>query len=66
MCGIVANLGDARTIVTHPASTTQSAMTEEEQRAVGVSPGLIRVSAGLEHSDDIIADIGQALSASSG
>jgi O-succinylhomoserine sulfhydrylase len=63
MSDIVANLGDARTIVTHPASTTQSAMTEAEQRAVGVTPGLIRVSAGLEHVDDIIADIEQALAA---
>lgn len=63
MCDIVANLGDARTIVTHPASTTQSAMNEAEQRAIGVTPGLIRVSAGLEHIDDIIADVDQALAA---
>jgi O-succinylhomoserine sulfhydrylase len=63
MSDIVANLGDVRTIVTHPASTTQSAMTEAEQRAVGVTPGLIRVSVGLEHVDDIIADIDGALTA---
>jgi O-succinylhomoserine sulfhydrylase len=66
MSDIVANLGDARTIVTHPASTTQSAMTEAEQRAVGVTPGLIRVSVGLEHIDDIIADIDGALLAATG
>ena len=61
LCHIVANLGDARTTVTHPASTTHSGLNEAEQRAVGITPGLIRVSVGLEHSDDIIADIDQAL-----
>lgn len=61
MCDIVANLGDARTTVTHPASTTHSGLTEEERRAVGITPGLIRVSVGLEHIDDIIGDIEQAL-----
>lgn len=61
MCNIVANLGDARTTVTHPASTTHSALTDGERRAVGITPGLIRVSVGLEHIDDIIGDIEQAL-----
>lgn len=61
MCDIVANLGDARTIATHPASTTHSALTADEQLAVGITPGLIRVSVGLEHIDDIIADVSQAL-----
>ena len=61
MCNIVANLGDARTTVTHPASTTHSALTDGERRAVGITPGLIRVSVGLEHIDDIMGDIGQAL-----
>lgn len=61
MCDIVANLGDARTTVTHPASTTHSALTDGERRAVGITPGLIRVSVGLEHIDDIIADIDQAI-----
>jgi O-succinylhomoserine sulfhydrylase len=61
LCGIVANLGDARTIATHPASTTQSAMNEAEQRAAGVTPGLIRVSVGLEHIDDIITDVERGL-----
>jgi len=61
MCNIVANLGDARTTVTHPASTTHSALTDGERRAVGITPGLIRISVGLEHIDDIIGDIGQAI-----
>ncbi len=61
MCSLTANLGDVRTIATHPASTTHSSLTEEERLAVGILPGLIRISAGLEHIDDIIADIDQAL-----
>jgi O-succinylhomoserine sulfhydrylase len=61
MCDIVANLGDVRTTVTHPASTTHSALTDGERRATGITPGLIRVSVGLEHIDDIIADIDQAI-----
>jgi len=61
MCDIVANLGDARTTVTHPASTTHSALTDGERRAVGITPGLIRVSVGLEHIEDIKADLAQAL-----
>lgn len=61
MCSLTANLGDVRTIVTHPASTTHSSLTEEERLAVGILPGLIRISAGLEHIDDIIFDIERAL-----
>jgi O-succinylhomoserine sulfhydrylase len=64
MCSLTANLGDVRTIATHPASTTHSKLTEAEQRAVGIEPGLIRISVGLEHIDDIIGDIQQALQAS--
>jgi len=56
-----ANLGDTRTIVTHPASTTHSRLTSAERAAVGISDGLIRVSVGLEHFADIIADLEQAL-----
>lgn len=59
-----ANLGDSRTIVTHPASTTHSKLTEEDRQSVGILAGLIRVSVGLEHIDDIIAEIDQALKAS--
>ena len=55
------NLGDSRSIASHPASTTHSKLTKEERLAVGITPGLIRISTGLEHVDDIIADIEQAL-----
>ena len=55
------NLGDSRTIASHPASTTHSKLTEAERNAVGITPGLIRISAGLEYIDDILADIVQAL-----
>lgn len=64
MCSLTANLGDVRTIATHPASTTHSKLSEAERLAVGIEPGLIRISAGLEHIDDIIGDIHQALDAS--
>jgi O-succinylhomoserine sulfhydrylase len=56
-----ANLGDARSIVTHPASTTHSKLTEEERQRVGITPGLIRIAVGLEAFDDILADVEQAL-----
>ena len=55
------NLGDVRSIVTHPTSTTHSKLSEAERVQVGIVPGLIRISVGLEHRDDIIADIAQAL-----
>lgn len=61
LCSLTANLGDTRTIATHPASTTHSSLSDDERRAIGITPGLIRISAGLEHPDDIIADIAQAL-----
>ena len=61
MCSLTANLGDSRTIATHPASTTHSSLTEEERLAVGITPGLVRVSVGLEHPDDIVGDIVRAL-----
>lgn len=61
MLSLSANLGDSRSIITHPASTTHSKLTQEERLAVGISEGMVRVSVGLEHVDDIIADIAQAL-----
>lgn len=61
MCSLTANLGDSRTTVTHPASTTHSKLKEEERQAVGITAGLVRVSAGLEHIDDIVKDISQAI-----
>jgi O-succinylhomoserine sulfhydrylase len=61
-----ANLGDTRTIVTHPASTTHSRLTPAERAAVGISDGLIRVSVGLEHVSDIVADLDDALNRAAG
>lgn len=61
MLSLTANLGDTRTIVTHPATTTHSKLKDEERAAVGITPGLIRISAGLEHIDDICRDIDQAI-----
>ena len=61
MCSLSANLGDTRTIVTHPASTTHSKLTLEEQLEVGITPGLVRISVGLEHFQDVINDLKQAL-----
>ena len=57
----VANIGDSRTLAIHPASTTHSQLAAEEQMATGVSPGYVRLSVGIEHIDDILADLAQAL-----
>ena len=57
----VANIGDSKSLAIHPASTTHSQLTGEEQLASGVTPGYVRLSIGIEHADDIIADISQAL-----
>ncbi|MBT5157546.1 MAG: bifunctional O-acetylhomoserine aminocarboxypropyltransferase/cysteine synthase [Rhodobiaceae bacterium] len=57
----VANIGDARSLAIHPASTTHSQLSAEDQMASGVTPGYVRLSIGIEHIDDIIADISQAL-----
>jgi O-succinylhomoserine sulfhydrylase len=61
MCSLSANLGDTRTIVTHPASTTHSKLLEEDRLGVSITDGLVRVSVGLEHVDDIIQDLEQSL-----
>ncbi|MFN3019968.1 O-succinylhomoserine sulfhydrylase [Chryseobacterium sp. TY3] len=61
MCSLSANLGDTRTIVTHPASTTHSKLSDEERNEVGITAGLVRCSVGLENVDDIIGDLKQAL-----
>ncbi len=61
MLSLSANLGDSRSIVTHPASTTHSKLTEEERLESGITPGMVRISVGLEHVDDIIADISRSL-----
>jgi O-succinylhomoserine sulfhydrylase len=63
MLSLTANLGDTRSIASHPASTTHAKLTEEERLAVNITPGLIRISVGLEHVEDILSDILQALKA---
>ena len=57
----MANVGDAKSLIIHPASTTHSQLSEEELLAAGIKPETIRLSIGLEHIDDIIADLTQAL-----
>jgi O-acetylhomoserine (thiol)-lyase len=59
----VANIGDARSLAIHPASTTHSQLTPEEQLQTGVTDGYVRLSVGIEHIDDILADLDQALKA---
>ncbi len=61
LLSLSANLGDSRSIVTHPASTTHSKLSSEERAESGITDGMVRVSVGLEHIDDIIGDVGQAL-----
>ena len=61
MLSLTANLGDTRSIASHPASTTHAKLTDQERKAVNITPGLIRLSVGLEHRDDILKDILQAL-----
>jgi len=56
----LANVGDAKSLVLHPSSTTHSQLSEEQQRAGGLTPDLIRLSIGIEHIDDILADLEQA------
>ena len=63
MCSLSANLGDTRTIVTHPSSTTHGRLSEEDRLEVGITNGLVRISVGLENIEDIIEDIQQALTA---
>lgn len=58
------NLGDTRTIAIHPASTTHSKLSDAERAAVGITPGLIRISAGLENIEDILGDVEQAINQS--
>ncbi len=63
LASLLANVGDAKTLVIHPASTTHQQLTEEEQRSAGVTPDHVRVSLGIEHIEDIKADFQQALAA---
>jgi O-acetylhomoserine (thiol)-lyase len=59
----VANIGDARSLAIHPATTTHSQLSPAEQMATGVTEGYVRLSVGIEHIDDILADLDQALTA---
>ena len=59
----VANIGDVRSLVVHPASTTHSQLTDDEQRAAGVTPGLVRLSLGVEDVEDILADLERGFAA---
>ena len=61
----VANIGDVRSLVIHPASTTHSQLSEAEHRAAGIEPGFVRLSVGIEHIDDILADLERGLAAAS-
>jgi O-acetylhomoserine (thiol)-lyase len=61
LCSHLANIGDAKTLVIHPASTTHQQLTEEQQLACGITPDFIRLSVGIETADDILADLDQAL-----
>jgi O-acetylhomoserine (thiol)-lyase len=57
------NIGDTRTLISHPASTTHRQLSDEQQLAAGVLPDMVRISVGLEHIDDILWDVDQALGA---
>lgn len=63
LCSLTGNLGDTRTTITHPSTTTHGRLTEEQRLAAGIRPGLIRLSVGLESADDLIADLSKGLSA---
>ncbi|MGR3914330.1 MAG: PLP-dependent transferase, partial [Gammaproteobacteria bacterium] len=61
LISITANLGDAKTTITHPATTTHARITAEERAQAGIRENLLRVAAGLEHADDLIADLERGL-----
>ena len=63
---LLANVGDAKSLIIHPASTTHQQLSAEDQVASGVTPELVRLSVGIEHVDDIIADLDQAIGAATG
>jgi len=61
ICSITANLGDTKTTITHPASTSHGRLSEEQRLAAGITQGMIRVAVGLEHIDDLKADLARGL-----
>jgi len=66
LCHLAVSLGETSTLVEHPASMTHSSMTPEAREAAGIADGLVRISVGLEHVDDLIADLSQALKKATG
>ena len=62
----VANVGDAKSLAIHPASTTHSQLNPEQQAAAGITPGMVRLAVGIEHIDDIIEDLDRGLTAARG
>jgi O-succinylhomoserine sulfhydrylase len=62
VCSITANLGDTKTTITHPGSTSHGRLSEEQRQAAGIGQGLVRVAVGLDHVDDIKADLTRGLS----
>jgi O-succinylhomoserine sulfhydrylase len=64
LCSITANVGDTRTTITHPATTTHSRITPEARAAAGITEALLRIAVGLEDADDICADLARGLNAS--
>lgn len=65
LCSLVANIGDTRTLIIHPASTTHHQLNAEQMQSVGINPGTIRISVGIEDAEDIVADLEQALQVAS-
>ena len=61
VCSITANLGDTKTTITHPASTSHGRITEAQRQAAGIGQGLIRVAIGLEHTNDLMTDLARGL-----
>jgi O-acetylhomoserine (thiol)-lyase len=61
LASLLANVGDAKTLVIHPASTTHQQLTEDEQAAAGVTPDMVRLSVGIEDSEDIVADLDESI-----
>ena len=61
VCSITANLGDTKTTITHPASTSHGRLSEDQRQAAGIGQGLVRVAVGLEHIDDLKADLARGL-----
>jgi len=61
LCSITSNLGDTKTLITHPSSTSHGRLTEAQRLAAGITQGMIRVAVGLEHIDDLTADLARGL-----